>query len=148
MSSKLTRVTAWLCLIVTLLTAVVPAHGFVICFEPDGGMCVGPVNSSSFADACGGCDRQKRSVEIELSGFASAEEPYCPCVDIVVPSQPHDDRIQPQLTEITLRTWMMAATVIVFQPFVFSRILDRSPPRTVPRPSESLAHIRSVVLLV
>lgn len=124
---------------VTLLMAVAPVQGFVVCFEADGGICF---------RTC--CEREGygRPAETGEPILESSEKPCCSCVDIAIAGQPHGDRIQPKLSEITVGPLMMTAPVVVFQPFVFRRIKDRSPPPKALCPRDSLAHIRSVVLLV
>ena len=130
-----TRMRAWLCLALTLLGVLTPAHGFVVCVEADG--CVN-IEVASAAPDCGNCTEHE-------SGASTSSE--CPCVDYVVPGVPDEPAIAQRAADLQIDAWFAPrADVHVFQPLVATTSV-RGPPPKVPRVAQSLTHIRTVILL-
>ncbi len=137
--------TAWLCLAVALLTGITPAQGLMLCLESDG--CV-RIEIASSAPECGGCEGHEEDAAPATPSARGADDGACPCVDLPIPGATQEQRVQPKPIEFQLGPWVPAASPIVSSPFVAALLASRAPPTEVPRPLESVALIRTVVLLV
>lgn len=139
--------TAWLCLAIALMSGTLPARGFVLCIEADG--CV-RVELKSPDASCNGCDDHESSATATATEVASRDsgDSDCPCIDVAVPSCAPQQRILPKPIAVELGEWIAPLEQLVPQSCVLASGLVRGPPAEVPRPSESLVLIRSVVLRV
>lgn len=139
------RITAWLCLALVLLTGMTPAQGFVVCIEADG--CVS-VEIKAPDATCGGCEgHEATNSPVELAAPASESVP-CPCIDLAVPGSPQDQLAHCRTVEIFVGPWIAPPPEVRVQQLEATVAEGRGPPQCVPRVAETLAHIRSVVLLV
>lgn len=139
-----TRIVAWLCLALVLLTGLTPAQGFVVCIEEDG--CVSIELKAADAD-CGGCEGHEESDAPDQSAATSSDDP-CPCIDLAVPSSPEQQLSQSRSVEIHLGPWIAPPPEIRFEHATPTVTAGRGPPPRTPRVADSWAHIRTVVLLV
>jgi len=142
--SILQRLTAWLCLAVALLTGITPSQGLMLCLESDG--CV-RIEIASFAPECGGCEGHAEDATTTLSA-RSVDDMGCPCVDLPIPGSTQEQRVQPKSIEFQPGPWVPAASPLTSSSVVAALLAARAPPREVPRPPESVALIRTVVLRV
>lgn len=139
------RFVAWLCLALLLLIGSTPAQGFVVCIEADG--CVSVEVKASAAD-CGSCDGHDRDGPAEDAVSGPSTNPGCPCIDYVVPGFPDQRVVTNRSLELQVGPWIAPpADLHVVQP-VPATTSERGPPPRAPRVSQTLAHIRSVILLV
>lgn len=144
-SSILQRATVWLCLAVAVLTGLTPAQGFMLCLEPDGDLCIEVATS---AETCSGCVIEGHDPAPAAEHEVTTDDPCCPCLDLPVPGFSQDRQVLAKALEFQLGPWTEDV-----QPLVLRSI---PPPCTTvhaargeePRPPDSLALIRSVVLLV
>ena len=143
--SFLLRLTAWLCLSMTLLAGVTPAQGFVLCIEADG--CLSIELKSVVAD-CGGCEGHEEGVLAGSVDAQPAESTDCGCIDLSLPSSPQDQRQQPKPVEFQVGPWIAPLCDLFSQQLTALCGATRAPPSVAPRPPDALALIRSVVLLV
>lgn len=151
MSSSLQRMTAWLCLAMTVLTGIVPARGFALCMEADG--CV-RIEFKAVDEDCDGCE--DHGVEAPASDVLTAPDgsPSCPCVDLALPGPPGDPQATPDqrspLERIALQRDLCAeARPAIVEPARFPNAPVRTAPRAqVLRPPDALTLIASVLLLV
>ena len=135
---RLRALAAWFCVVVIALVGVTPAKGLVLCLEPDGTVAleVGDLDSG-----CGGCTPDGGQ---EPSGSTSEEN--CPCIDIPIFSLGEQTQVQPRTVEISLDgPWLAPALACAGAP---AAQVESTIPQIVDRPTENLAHIRTVVLLV
>lgn len=145
MTSFLQRTTAWLCLVVTLLTGVTPAQGFVLCFEPDG--CIS-IEVATAAERCNGCESQEAPTTPGSPSVRLTHETGCPCQDVHVAGLAQDLRLQPKPIELKVGPWIAAPPTFLYLLTVSPSPVVHAPPTEVPRPPDTLELIRSVVLLV
>lgn len=139
------RLTAWLCLVAALVTGVAPAHGLVLCVEPDG--CVS-VQFSSATDHCVDCgDHVGTSLGSATANPAPADD-GCPCVDVPVPGSTRESSLQPKSIQAPLLQWLALLPAFLALPSATPPLVVRMRRIEVPRPPDSLCLIRSVVLLV
>jgi hypothetical protein len=138
---SLHRLTTWLCLVATLLMGISPGQALVLCLEPNGGV---TVELASDANRCGGCpDDASGSRE---GTVPAADHPDCPCIDIPLVLGGKQDQLELKQVDLPVSppAALPAATVLTLEPAVVT-CQSRS---DTPRPAQSLALIRSVVLLV
>jgi len=145
MSPILQRMTAWLCLALFLLTGAAPAQGFVLCIEADG--CVRVEVKSSTGD-CGSCDSHDSSSLPSQAPTTPTRDAGCPCIDIAVPGSPQGKRVPPRPVEFESGPCITPPLALFSQPLVSVAVALGATRSQSPRPPESLAHIRTVVLLV
>lgn len=139
------RLIAWLCLVLTLLTGLTPAQGLVLCVEDDG--CISIEVKASAAE-CGGCDGHERDGSPAESVSDASSTPECPCVDYVVPGFPDEQFVTSRLVDLHIGPCIPSAVELrIVQPVAASAD-DRGPPPRVPREVQTLAHIRTVILRV
>jgi hypothetical protein len=139
------RLSAWLCLALALLSWLAPAQGFVVCIEDDG--CVSIEIKVAVGD-CAGCEgHDEGDTPIPLAGTPSDVAP-CPCVDFAVPGSAQDLLAKYRFGEFQIGVWLAALPETRLQSAPSALSAGRAPPACVPRVAVSLAHIRSVVLLV
>ena len=144
MISILQRLTAIVCLAVVLVTGLTPANGFVICLEPDG--CVS-IEVETSARECGGCEgHEEAALTIGTDARATSNE-ACPCFDLPIPGSSEDRRLERRPIELRLAT-LAAPEITLDEALPSGPKLHRSPRAEPPRPTETLALIRTVVLLV
>lgn len=139
------RFVAWLGLALLLLSGTTPAQGFVLCIEADG--CVSIEIKASAAD-CGGCDGHEPGglPEEAVSGPGAGSE--CPCIDYVVPGFPDQRVITNRSSDLQAGPWIApAAELHVLQP-IPAATSELGPPPRAPHVAQTLAHIRTVILLV
>jgi hypothetical protein len=136
--------TAWLCLAIALLTGVAPAQGFVLCIEADG--CVS-VEIKATDESCGGCDGHEAGTTTTSIAAAASGDAGCPCIDVAVPGAPQDERLLPRALEFQLGPWVAPTPALLPHALVAVASSVRAAPADDPRPPESLALIRTVVLL-
>lgn len=141
----LQRISAWLCLALTLITGAVPAQGFVLCLEPDG--CVS-VERSTASEQCNECEAHAGEVTPATTSAEPGDREDCTCVDLPFSSLSQDLRIRPKPVEFQVGAWIGVPPIVLSRPFVTMPVATRAPPAEVPRPSAALVLIRSVVLLV
>ena len=158
------RVTAWLCLVVSLWMGLAPAQALVLCLEPDGRVSLEVAVGGRCADCteargtrepmptCGGNDNTSqdegagRPAHTGTAAFDAHSG--CPCIDIAIPGA-DNDRVQPRSVPSQVERLVALAPA-----FDVERSLPPPPfaalPRLWPsdRPSPGLALLRSVVLLV
>lgn len=144
---SLHRLTTWLCLVATLLMGISPGQALVLCLEPDGSM---TVELASGAIRCGGCpegascpEGKSGSREVTVPAVDPSD---CPCIDIPLVLGGEQDKLKLKQIDLPVSPLpaLPAATVLTLEPAV---VACPSRPDT-PRPAQSLALIRSVVLLV
>lgn len=140
-----TRFVAWLCLALMLLTGLTPAQGFVVCIEADG--CVSievkPANLN-----CGSCEGHEAEELVSETVSDPSPNSECPCIDYVVPGFPDEQVVASRSLDLHVGPWIApAAELHVVQPTP-APTSERGPPPRVPRVAQSLAHIRTVILLV
>ena len=145
MASILQRATAWLCLAVAVLTGLTPAHGFVLCLEPDGDVCI-EVDAS--AEKCSGCVVDSHNAAPVSEQAVTTDVPCCPCLDLPVPGFSQDRQILPKASEIQIGPWIANVAPLVRLSIPSSLATSHRTPDEAPRPPDSLALIRTVVLLV
>lgn len=139
------RFVAWLCLALLLLSGSTPAQGFVVCIEADG--CVSIEVKASAAD-CGSCDEHELDGLPEEAVSGRGTDSECPCVDYVVPGFPDQRVVTSRSLDLQVGPWIaLAAELHVVQPTP-APTSERGPPPRAPRVAQSLAHIRTVILLV
>lgn len=140
-----TRFVAWLCLALMLLTGLTPAQGFVVCIEEDG--CVSIEIKAPISD-CEGCVGHERDGAPQESVSNSSTDSVCPCDDYVVPGVPDDQVVAKRSLEFQVGPWIAPAMELsVVQPTI-AATSERGPPPRAPRVAQTLAHIRTVILLV
>lgn len=146
MSSTFQRMTAWLCLLLAVLTAIAPAQGFVLCVEPDGCVTIEVANAEDSCGAC--CAVPSEGPRQPAANVLAADDACCPCLDLLVPGTTEDLAVQPRQFEIPLVSWTSStgASAAQFTPAI--GLAARAPRIEPPRPPDSLALISSVVLLV
>jgi hypothetical protein len=139
MSALLQRLITWLCLGAALLSSVAPAQGFVVCLEPDG--CI-RVELAPEAVECGGCEGHEQE---RAPALGSSDAAGCPCVDVHVPGSTQTQRVLPKSIDLRV-AWIAPSPSTVAQ----RDFEPRSPVARdeIPRPPDSLALVRSVVLLL
>lgn len=139
------RFIAWLCLALLLLSGSTPAQGFVVCIEADG--CVSIEIKASGAD-CGSCDGHERDGLPAEAVSDPGSNPECPCIDYVVPGFPDERFVTNRSLDFQVGPWVApAAELHVVQPTP-AIANERGPPPRAPHVAQSLAHIRTVILLV
>lgn len=139
------RLTAWLCLALVLLTGLSSTQGFVVCIEDDG--CVS-IEVKAADASCGGCEGHVQSDSPVQSAADSTEDVPCPCIDLAVPGSTEEQLAQSRSVEINVGPWIAPPPEIRVQHATPTVTAGRGPPPCVPRVADSLAHIRTVVLLV
>lgn len=145
MPSILQRMTAWLCLAVALLTGVTPAQSFVLCIEGDGCVRVEIRSSDSGCDSCEGHEAVTPSSQTTTTADRITG---CPCIDFAVPAVSKEHRVLPTPIEIQVGAWVALSPARLPQLPLSVAGAVRAPPVDFPRPPDSLALIRTVVLLV
>jgi len=143
--SLLHRLTAWLCLALVLLTGLTPAQGFVVCIEEDG--CVS-IEVKAADASCGGCEGHEESDTPVQATATTSDGAPCPCLDLAVPGSPEQQLAQSRSIEIQVGPWIAPPPDVRVQHALPTVAAGRGPPPCIPRVADSLAHIRSVVLLV
>jgi hypothetical protein len=143
--SILQRATVWLCLAVAVLTGLTPAQGVMLCLEPDGDLCI---EIASSADTCGGCEVEAHDAEPAAEHEVSTDDPCCSCVDVPVPGFCQDRQVLPKTIEFQLGPWLAQVETLVLPSIHTIRAASYRTRGEEPRPPDSLALIRSVVLLV
>lgn len=161
-SPTIRTATAWLCVLLCLLSSSAPGRNYAVCLEPDGGTGLTRLVDGYCAgcpDSCGeeAVQEQERGHESCCRAHAklvppvdapavSAHEP-CSCVDLLLPSlgdgatKPGDGVHQfPALAPAPETNWR-AAFVRDARCVAIARVAEERPP---PR----LAHLRCVVLLI
>jgi hypothetical protein len=144
MTSMIQRTTAWLCLAVALLTGFTPAQGTVICLEPDG--CV-RIELAISAASCFGCGEHREDATPSSPVVRAPEVSDCPCVDLPVPGTSQERRLRNSIA-LRLGSWIANPVALTAPPLLPAPRALRALRLDPPRPPESLALIRSVVLLV
>lgn len=140
-----TRLVAWLCLALTLLTGLTPAQGFVVCIEEDGCVSI----EFKVADAsCGDCEGHEESNSPVQAAAASSDDAPCPCIDLEVLSSPERQLSQSRSVELHVGPWIAPRPEIRVQHATSAVTAGRVPPPGLPRVADSWEHIRTVVLLV
>jgi len=142
--SILQRTTAWLCIAVALLTGTAPAQGFVLCIEADG--CVRVEGQARDAD-CAGCEGHELEALPNQAAASSTGVPDCPCVDLALPGCRQEQRFLPKPIDFSIGSWIERPPEFLSQHRTLAGLPVRAPPTLVPRPPDSLALIRTVVLL-
>jgi hypothetical protein len=141
----LQRLTVRLCLAAAFLTGSVPAQGFVLCIRPDGRV---SVDLAAPAAHCRCCADQEPGTPADPGISRAPQDDCCPCADLPVPSA-QLDRCDPSRTialQIGPSTAPPRAAVFpALAPAASARHARRA---EVPRPPDSLALIRVVVLLL
>ena len=139
------RLVAWLCLALMLLTGLTPAQGFVVCIEADG--CVN-IEVKAADQNCGTCEGHEPTKLASEKVADPTTTPECPCVDYVVPGSPDQRVVTNRSLDLHVGPWVApAAQLHVVQP-TSATVSERGPPPRAPRVAQTLAHIRSVILLV
>ena len=142
----LDRFTAWICLTLVLLTGLTPTQGFVLCIEADG--CVS-VEVKTAAGDCDGCEGHDEEVGLTVLKVEDSSDPAeCLCIDIAFPGSRDDQVARGRSVEVQLGPTIAPPEAVRIAPALRVLADRRGPPHCVPRVAESLAHIRSVVLLV
>lgn len=129
----------WLVLVVTLLSGLAPARELVLCVEPGGTVAL----ELAEASGCTPCGDSGSTSEGESLGVEC-----CPCTDIPLPAQADDPQVRGRsLSQEIGPVWTMAPPLCVLAVVADFRA-GPVPARTVPRPAEGLARIRTVELRV
>ncbi|MCC7171382.1 MAG: hypothetical protein IT459_13120 [Planctomycetes bacterium] len=138
------RLTAWLCLALVLFSGLTPAEGFVVCIEDDG--CVS-IEVKATDPNCDGCEGHDEADTLVRATANSSEYAPCPCLDLEVPRSP--ERLAQSLgNEVHVGPWIAPPPEVRVQHASPTLSVGCGPPACIPRVSDSLAHIRTVVLLV
>lgn len=139
------RLIAWLCLALLLLTGSTPAQGLVVCIEADG--CVSIEIKTTAAD-CTTCDGHQRNGMPEEAASDPGLNSNCPCMDCVLPGFPDERVITNRSLDLQVGPWVpLVGELLVVRP-ILCIASQRGPPLWAPRVAQSLAHIRSVILLL
>jgi hypothetical protein len=128
-----------------MLTGLTPLQGFVVCIEADG--CVSIEVKASDA-TCGGCaghdEDDAPSPALDSANAVLA----CPCIDLPVSGARDEQVRQARTAEFRGGPWLALVPELVVRRAAPLAAAVREPPSLVPRVADSLAHLRSVVLLV
>lgn len=141
----LQRMTAWLCLAVALFTGVAPVQNLVLCIEGDGCVQIEVRSSDAGCDSCAG---HEASTSSSQTLTAMDRVTGCPCIDLAVPRVSKEQRVLPRPIELQVGAWVALPPAPIPQLPVSVAGAVRASPVAVPRPPDSLALIRTVVLLV
>jgi hypothetical protein len=145
MSPAAHRVLAWLCLALMTLSGLIPAQGVVLCIEEDGRASIEMKSASS---RCAGCPGNE-AAEIKVPhAMPASGGNVCPCVDIAVPGSSEAQNAPSRSAEPKLSPCVFHAVEIGFLEPTELATAERVPPLHAPRVADSLACIRSVILLV
>jgi hypothetical protein len=139
------RLSAWLCLALMLLAGLSPAQGFVVCIEADG--CVS-VEVKNLAALCGGCEGHEEDRGAGQVEDSSGNGTDCPCIDLAVPGSSEEQLNRLRAAGFVVAGWLAPAPESCIPSLSLPAFAGRGPPADVPRVADSLAHHRSVVLLV
>jgi hypothetical protein len=145
MSAILQRITAWLCLAAAFLTGLAPAQGFVLCLQPNGRM---SVDLATPAEHCKCCAVHAQGTTPLAQPARALDDACCECVDVPVSGALQDRLCQPRPIVPQLGPWIAPSRAAILQALVLIAPAARAPRAEVPRPPDSLALIRSVVLLI
>lgn len=139
------RLTAWLCLALMLLTGLTPAQRFVVCIEKDGCVSI----EVKAADAkCRGCERHAESDTRVQSAATSSDGAPCRCSDLALRASPEQRLAQSRSAEVVVGPRIAPAPEIRVPHATPTITAGRGPHPWIPRAADSLAHLRTVVLLV
>lgn len=141
----LQRMTAWLCLAFAFLTGISPVQGFVLCLEPCGSIGVELATSS---ERCNGCDDHTETTPPSAPSMLLTHETGCECVDVPFLGSTREPQIKTKPIGLETGPWVALPPRIFSPPLILVSATVRRSRVEVPRPPESLALIRSVVLLV
>jgi len=130
------------------LAGLTPAQGLVICLEEDGRA---SIEFKETSRPCDGCP-EDAAAGAELREASDSQAPQaagaCPCVDIEVPGPSDAQALSSRSADTGLETCIAARLEIcVLTPSALAAPV-RGPPWRTPRVADSLACIRSVILLV
>jgi hypothetical protein len=139
------RLTAWLCLALVLLTGLAPTQGFVVCIESDG--CVS-IEFKAADAGCDGCEGHEESGNPVQAAATSSEDAPCPCIDFAVPGSSERRLAQSSSVEVQVGHWIAPPLEDRVPCATPTLTVGHAPIPCIPRVAESLAHIRTVVLLV
>jgi hypothetical protein len=143
MDSLRNRCAALLCLALVTLVGLTPAQGFVVCIEADG--CVS-IEIKAAEPSCASCEGHEPWDLTEDSDPTTVSE--CPCVDYVVPGFPEGNAFKKGSVEFLAGPWTAPTVEILVGQRTLPSRSERGPPPRTPRVARTLAHIRSVILLV
>jgi len=139
------RLVAWLCLALLLLTGSAPSQGFVVCIEADG--CVS-IEVKAANLTCRSCEGHESDELASETASDPSTNPECPCTDYVVPAFPDEQVFTNRSSDLQVGPWITpAAELHVVQP-PHAPTSERGPPPRTLRVAQSLAHIRTVILLI
>ncbi|MFN0242197.1 MAG: hypothetical protein ACKVWV_04830 [Planctomycetota bacterium] len=141
--SLISRMTTWLCLVVTLLMGVTPARGLVICIEADGTIAL-----EAAADDCEGCPEPATRERSDSSTLLAAGDACCECVDIPVSTSVEEQRTVTKRADVRFEAWCPPPSIVVAASTVSGPCVRQSSRVNPPRGSHALRLIRSVVLHV
>ena len=145
MSAILQRMTAWLCLAATFLTGLTPAQGLVLCVQPNGRVSVDLVSP---AEHCQCCDDHEQVTTAEALPSRGLGDVCCECLDLPVSGTLQDRVNQSRPIAPQLGPWIAPKPGTVLVSLVLIAPVSRAARDGVPRAPDSLALIRSVVLLI
>jgi hypothetical protein len=145
LSLLLQRLTAWLCLALASLTGLAPAQGFVLCLDTDG--CV-RVDLAAPAGHCQCCDGEQAGETNEALPSRAGDDSGCACVDLLVCGAAQDRLHQHRPVAPQLGPWIAPSPGSALLSPVSITTAARPARAGIPRPPDSLALIRSVVLLL
>jgi len=145
MRPLLQRLTSWLCLSTALLTGYTPAQGFVVCLQPGGRV---SVDLSTLAERCNCCDIQEQGTSPEAQTARAPGDTCCECLDLPVSGSLQDRLSQPRPIAPQVGPWIAPSAGSLVQQFVSIAPAAHALRAQVPRAPDSLALIRSIVLLL
>lgn len=145
MPSPLGRLAAWLCLALALFTGLAPAQGIVLCLEPDG--CVS-LDLAAAAEHCSCCEVHAPGALPQAGAARVLDDEDCACVDVAVCGPAQSRWSQPRSITPQMGAWIPPCADPLRAVLVPPAPEARAARAEVPRPKDSLALIRSVVLLL
>lgn len=145
MSSLGTRLVAWLCLALVLLSGLTPAQGFVVCVEADG--CI-TIEIKAPGGDCLSCGDHEKAGVVDESVSSRGSDPECPCVDYVVPGFPDEQAISTRSIDLQTGPWIASDCERHDDRPTPAPASERGPPPRVPRVAQSIEYIGTVILLL
>lgn len=139
------RHTAWICLVLALLSGLAPSQGFVVCIEGDG--CVS-IEFKTTAATCAGCDGHSTSESPGQAAASTSEGMSCPCIDLALPGCTEVRGLPCRSVAIHVSPWLPPPQENPGLHATLANAVSGAPISWFPRGPDSLPLIRSVLLLV
>ncbi|MBK7645353.1 MAG: hypothetical protein IPJ19_20335 [Planctomycetes bacterium] len=145
MCALLQRMTAWLCLAVAFLTGLAPAQGCVLCVQSDGRV---GVDFATPAEHCQCCEDHEHIAAPEARSEHALCDSCCECLDLPVSGTLQDRLCKPRPITPQLGPWIPPSAVPLREALELRETNACVARVEAPRPPDSLALIRTVVLLL